>query len=134
MTMYETGRTMQPPLMLTLCMEEESILVSSAVLDYLGHPKQIQMLINDKSRMLLLRACAMDDKEAIVISAYPLIQFEMSGYSLLKRIRRITDWADRHPRVIYGEPVAMHQAVIFDLNNAQPAQLQMPPDTSGTVQ
>ena len=123
---YESAMIPQAPLMLTLCLEEESILVSSAVLECLGHPRQIQMLINDKNRMLLLRACTMDDKEAIIIPAYPMMQFEMSGYSLLKRIRRLTDWPDMQPRVIYGDAVPQYQVVMFDLNKAQPAQLQIP--------
>ncbi len=126
MNEYDVDMTPQAPLMLTLCLEEESILVSSAVLECLGHPRQIQMLINDKKKMLLLRACTMDEKEAIIIPAYPLMQFEMSGYSLLKRIRRLTDWPDMQPRVIYGESVPQYQVVMFDLNKAQPAQLQIP--------
>ena len=34
------------PLTLTLCLEEDSILLSEAVLEALGHPRQVQMLIN----------------------------------------------------------------------------------------
>ncbi len=132
--MNEYGTTeMLSPLMLTLCLEEESILVSSAVLEHLGHPRQIQMLINDKQRMLLLRPCDVKDKEAIVIPSYPLMQFEMSGYSLIKRIRRLTDWDNMQPRVIYGEPVPGHQAVTFDLSHALPAKLQMPPEPVGPL-
>lgn len=124
MNNYGFSEYSQEPLMLTLCLEEESILVSKAVLDRLGHPRQIQMLINDASKMLLLRPCAMEDKEAIVIPAYPLMQFEMSGYSLLRRIRRLVDWTDMRPRVIYGEPVPQYQVVAFDLQKARLARLQ----------
>ena len=35
------------PLMLTLCLEEDSILVSKAILEALEHPRQVQMLINE---------------------------------------------------------------------------------------
>ncbi len=31
------------PLTLTLCLEEDSILLSEAVLEALGHPRQVQM-------------------------------------------------------------------------------------------
>ena len=36
---------MNEPLMLTLCLEEDSILISKAILETLEHPKQVQMLI-----------------------------------------------------------------------------------------
>lgn len=42
------------PLSLTLCLEEDSILLSEAVLEALGHPRQVQMLINQEQQMLLL--------------------------------------------------------------------------------
>ena len=44
-----TGYSYVPgePLMLTLCLEEDSILVSRAILETLQHPKQVQMLINE---------------------------------------------------------------------------------------
>ena len=89
------------PLMLTLCLEEDSILVSKAILETLEHPKQVQMLINEERQMLLLQACTVDDREAVVIPVDALTQFEMSGHALLKRIRKLTGWTDSLPRVSY---------------------------------
>lgn len=86
------------PLKLTLCLEEGSILFNKAVLDTLDHPKQVQMLINEDRQMLLVQACTVDDREAIVIPAVTKSEFEMSGHSLLKRIRRLTGWTDEQPR------------------------------------
>ena len=114
------------PLMLTLCLDEGSILVSKAILETLNHPQQVQMLINEERRMLLLQACTVDDREAVVIPTYPMQQFEMSGHALLKRIRRLTGWTDEQPRVVYGNYIGSHHAIVFDLNSAQPAQLRMP--------
>ena len=116
------------PLMLTLCLEEDSILVSRAILETLGHPRQIQMLINDDRKMLLLKACTVDEREAVVIPPEIMLQFEMSGHSLLKRIRRLTGWADNEPRVIYGNYLPVHQAIVFDLTHAQPTVLRIPPE------
>ena len=93
---------MNEPLMLTLCLEEDSILVSKAILETLEHPKQVQMLINEERQMLLLQACTVDDREAVVIPPDTMVQFEMSGHALLRRIRRLTGWTDNQPRVIYG--------------------------------
>ena len=89
------------PLKLTLCLEEGSILFNKAVLDTLDHPKQVQMLINEERQMLLVQACTVDDREAIVIPAVTKSEFEMSGHSLLKRIRRLTGWTDELPRTVF---------------------------------
>ena len=116
------------PLKLTLCLEEGSILFNKAVLDTLDHPKQVQMLINEDRQMLLVQACTVDDREAIVIPAVTKSEFEMSGHSLLKRIRRLTGWTDEQPRTVFGTYIASPNAIVFDLMTAQPADLQLPPD------
>lgn len=118
------------PLKLTLCLEEGSILFNKAVLDTLDHPKQVQMLINEERQMLLVQACTVDDREAIVIPAVTKSEFEMSGHSLLKRIRRLTGWTDELPRTVFGTYIASHNAIVFDLMTAQPADLQLPLDGS----
>ncbi len=114
------------PLKLTLCLEEGSILFNKAVLDTLEHPKQVQMLINEERQMLLVQACTVDDREAIVIPAVTKSEFEMSGHSLLKRIRRLTGWMDDQPRTVFGTYIASHTAIVFDLMTAQRADLQLP--------
>ena len=114
------------PLKLTLCLEEGSILFNKAVLDTLEHPKQVQMLINEDRQMLLVQACTVEDREAIVIPPVTKPEFEMSGHSLLKRIRRLTGWVDNQPRTVFGTYIASHNAIVFDLMTAQPADLQMP--------
>ena len=119
---------MNDPLMLTLCLEEDSILVSKAILETLEHPKQVQVLINEERQMLLLQACTVDDREAVVIPPDTAMQFEMSGHALLRRIRRLTGWMDNQPRVVYGNYIASHRAIVFDLHNARPAELRMPLD------
>ena len=116
------------PLMLTLCLEENSILVSKAILEALDSPKQMQMLINDERKTLLLQACTVNDREAVIIPQSSFGQFEMSGHALLKRIRKLTGWADNHPRVVYGEYVTQHKLIVFDLMLARPAELGMPLD------
>ena len=120
----------EEPLMLTLCLEEDSILVSKAILEALNHPRQEQMLINEERQMLLLQACTVDDREAVVIPPVLIQQFEMSGHSLLKRIRRLTGWTDNRPRVIYGDYIPTHNAIVFNLHSAEPARLQVPIDGS----
>ena len=118
----------EEPLMLTLCLEEDSILVSRAILEALNHPRQVQMLINEERQMLLLQACTVDDREAVVIPPVLMQQFEMSGHSLLKRIRRLTGWTDDRPREICGDYIPTHNVIVFDLHSAQPTDLRVPLD------
>ena len=118
------------PLMLTLCLEEDSILVSKAILETLEHPKQVQMLINEEQQKLLLQACTVDDREAIVIPPMTLEHFEMSGQALLRRIRRLTGWTDDRPRVVYGSYLPSHCAIVFDLHTARLSPVQLPLDGS----
>ena len=120
--MYYSGRE---PLTLTLCLEEDSILVSRAILEALEHPKQVQMLINDERKMLLLQACSTEDREAVVVPPLAMQHFEMSGHSLLKRIRRLTGWTDNRPRVILGDYLPSHNAIVFELLTAEPARVKI---------
>lgn len=111
-------------LVMTLCPEEESILLNKTVLDQLGQPRQVQLLINEEQGMLLLKACSVEDREAVVIPPLPPEQFEVSGPSLLKRLRRLTGWTDNMPRQIIGIPIPIHNAIAFDLQTAIPVQLK----------
>ena len=122
--------TAEAPLTITLCLEEDSILLSEAVLEALGHPRQVQLLINEEQKMLLLRACTVNSREAIVIPPMTLERFEMSGHALLKRICRLTGWTDNLPRVISGSYIPAHCAIVFDLHTARPSSVRIPPDAS----
>ena len=120
--------TNQVPLLLTLCLEENTILVSTAILECLGNPRLIQMMINDEMRSLIIHPCKDGDRESILIPESTIYQFEYPGQSLLRRIRRLTKWRDTNPRAVYGTFVPQINAVVFDLLNAQVAILQPNPD------
>ena len=130
---FLSSGTQSRALTLTLCLAEESILLNQAVLDTLAHPRQVQMLINEERQMLLVQACTVDDREAIVVPTMAMPQFEMSGHSLLRRIRRLTGWTDDQPRTVYGTYIVSHNAIVFDLTTAELSPLQMPLD-GGTGQ
>ena len=40
----------------------------------------------------------------------------------------LTGWTDEQPRTVFGTYIASHNAIVFDLMTAQPADLQLPPD------
>ena len=132
---------MKEPMMLTLCLGEDSILVSRPILEALNSPKQVQMLINEEQQTLLLQPCGMYDREARVVQSPPVAgnpyysagDFEVSGHTLLRRIKNMTGWADDRPRVIYGKHYPSHNVMVFDLKTAQISRLQMPLDESGAV-
>ena len=109
---------MNAPIVLTMDLLEDTIYLNEGVMVALDWPRQIQMLINEKEKMLLLRACTVDDQQAIVMPSEHTEQFEISGRSLLKKIRRIVDWGDNRPRACYGEYIRAHQAIRFPLEQS----------------
>lgn len=115
---------MNDQLTLTLCLQDGSILISNAVIAELNRPRHIQMLINEEKKMLLIQACSIEDREAVVIPISDKLQFEVSGRQLLKRIRRITGWTDDEPRIMIGSPLPQYGAMLFNLQEAEPVALQ----------
>lgn len=114
---------MNSPIILTLNLMEDSILLNEGVLDALDWPRQVQLMINQDAKMLLLRACTIEDKQAVVIPSDRVEQFEISGRSLLRKIRRLVGWNDDCPRLCYGEYLPAHQAIRFNLMDAEAVDL-----------
>ena len=114
---------MNRPIILTLNLMEDSILLNENVLDALDWPRQVQIMFNKDEKMLLLRACTVDDQQAVVLPEEHAIRCEISGRVLLRRIRQIAGWPDNSPRLCYGEYLPAHQAVRFALSDAQPVDL-----------
>ena len=110
---------MNTPMILTLNLLEDSILLNEGVLSALDWPRQIQILINRDEKMLLLRACGIDDRQAVVMPQEHILQFEISGRTLLRRIRRMVGWDDDAPRLCCGEYLPAFQAVRFNLALAE---------------
>jgi len=109
---------MSSQIILTLNLAEGSLLLNEGILEALGWPQQVQLLINNSTGQLLLRACTVEDAEAVVIQAESTEQFEISGRSLLKKIRQIVGWADDQPRMCYGERMPGQPAIVFNLADA----------------
>ena len=106
------------PLILTLNLKEGYISLNDGTLEALGHPKQIQLRLNDEEASLALMPCAMNDAEAIVVPTDPIIRHEIGAKYLLRRIKGFAGWQDDQPRSCEGEYIPSHQAILFRLKNA----------------
>ena len=111
---------MNTQIYLTLNLTDDTILLDEGVLNALDWPRQVQMLLNKDEKMLLLRACTVDDLQAVVVPENETALFEISGRSLLRKIRHMVGWTDDRPRMWPGEYLPIAQAIRFSLADAQP--------------
>ena len=120
---------MNDSLILTLCMQENTLLISNAIIEQLGSPSLIQIRMNEEDKSLLVNPCEYGVRGAVVVPENRMYQMEMPDRSLIRRIQRITEWPDDNPRVLYGVFIPQHNAIYFSLDNAQYAILQPAPGT-----
>ena len=66
---------MSSNIILTLNLEEDSILLNEGILNALDWPRQIQLLINPETKQLVLRACSVGAAQAVVIEAEKTLNF-----------------------------------------------------------
>lgn len=120
---------MNDSLILTLCLQENTLLISNAIIEQLGSPSLIQIRMNEADKSLLVNPCEYGVRGAVVVPENRMYQLEMPDRSLIRRIQRITEWPDDNPRVLYGVFIPQHNAIYFSLDTAQYAILQPAPDT-----
>ena len=112
------GQVKEQDLLLTLNFHDSSMMLNEGILDALGRPRQVQILLNEELKRLLMRPCELDSKQAVVIPAEHVMQVEIGGRSLLKKIRRIAGWETEQPRICVGAAIPDYQAVCFELDDA----------------
>ncbi len=115
---------MNIPILMTLNPKEDSVLLNEGVLNALDRPRQVQILLNDEEKMLVLRACTVDERQAVVVPEMRSLQYEISGRNLIRKIKRIGGWTDDRPRVLQGEYLPAHQAIRFSIPDAQPLDIE----------
>ena len=103
---------------LTLNFRDETIMLNEEILNALGRPKQVQILINSETKRLAMCPCDLDSEEAVVMPTGNVQQFEIGGRSVLRRIRKAAGWKTDLPRICFGEAIPDHRAVCFDLEYA----------------
>ena len=114
---------MNTQLIMTLNFRDGSILLNEGVLTALDRPKQVQIRINPAEKKLMLRACTVEDRDAVVVPNDQTEAVEISARVFLKKIRELVGWEGKLPRACCGEYLPAHQAVIFNLEDAQPLEL-----------
>ena len=115
-----TNTTIAPPpsLLLTMDFQDESMMLNEGILDALGRPKQVQILLNREAKRLLLRPCEVDSTQAVVMPSGHVLQAEVGGRSLLKKIRKLAGWQGGRGRICIGEAIPAYNAVCFELESA----------------
>lgn len=110
-------------LMLTLCLQDDSILLNSSIIEALEHPRQVQILINDEEKNA--GAPSVYDRRSAdrVLSSETVMQVEIAGRMLLRKVKKLTGWQDDQTRVLFGEYLPSHQAVRFNLMDARPLHI-----------
>ena len=110
--------TKNSQLLLTMNFHDETMMLNEGILEALGCPRQVQILLNDESRRLVLRPCDVNSSQAVVIPTGSTLQVELGGRQLLRRIRKLAGWDTEQPRICVGEFIQEYQAVCFDLVRA----------------
>ena len=105
-------------LLLTMNFHDDSMMLNEEILNALGRPRQVQILLNEEAKRLLLRPCEVDSKQAVVIPAEHVIQVEIGARQLLRKIRKLAGWETEQPRICVGEEIEDYQAVCFDLTRS----------------
>ena len=69
--------------------------------------------------MLVFRPAPAWKMTNFVVPEEHVLQYEISGRVLLRKIRRLVGWQDNYPRVCKGEYLPAHQAIRFNLMETQ---------------
>ena len=123
----ENSRGGVSSLLLTLNFHDNTMMLNEGILEALGRPRQAQILLNEEMKRLLIRPCEVNSEQAVVIPSGHILQVEIGGRVLLRRIRRIAGWETERPRICVGTFIPDYQAVCFELDEAIAVDVK-PPD------
>ena len=106
------------PLLLTMNFQDGTMMLNEGILDALGRPGQVQILLNREKKRLLIRRCEVNSRQAVLLPADYVMQVEIGGRSLLRNIRKLARWDTEQPRICAGEIIPDYGMVCFDLSEA----------------
>ncbi len=102
---------------LSLDLKDGVFTINDGTIEALGRPRQVQLLINMQEKMLVLRACSVNDTQAVVLPKEHVMSTDISGRSIMKELRSKMNWNDDAPREFKGKCYPTIRAVTFDLND-----------------
>lgn len=108
---------MNDNLIMTFFLEEGSIILNQGIIEALGKPEHVQVRFNEKTLQLILRACQLEEEQAIVVQKAEMP--ELAGRRLIKKIRTLAGWPDEGTRFVYGVYLPEYNAVGFNLTDAR---------------
>ena len=94
---------------LSLDLKDGVFTINDGTIEALGRPRQVQLLINMQEKMLVLRACSVNDTQAVVLPKERVMSTEISGRSIMKRLRplcRNSPARNMPPSVSWAHPAA----------------------------
>ena len=86
-------------LILIFSQDEGTIDLNKGIIEALGRPKQVQIRLDEKTKQMMLRACDIEEEQAVVVQEADDAP-QLGGRRLLKRIRNLAGWPDQE----YLEP------------------------------
>ena len=93
-------------------------MLNEGILDALGRPAQVQILLNKEAKRLLIRRCKVNSRQAVFMPTEHVVMVEIGVRSLLKKIQKLAGWNTEQPRICVGDSIPDYQAVCFDLSTA----------------
>ena len=106
-------------LILIFSLDEGTIDLNKGIIEALGRPKQVQIRLDEKTKQMMLRACDIEEEQAVVVQEAEDAP-QLGGRRLLKRIRNLAGWPDQQSRFVYGVFLPGYDAVLFNLLDAHP--------------
>ena len=97
---------------------ERTLVLSESIIEALGHPEYVQLCLDEERCYLMIRACDKEEAQAIVLEPGTA---EISGRSVMKKLKQLLSWSDDPPMLAYGVLLPTYNAVLFDLRDAEPA-------------
>lgn len=125
---HENSQGSASNLLLTLNFHDNTMMLNDGILEALGRPRQVQILLNEEMKRLLMRPCEVNSEQAVVIPSGHIMQVEIGGKILLRRIRRIAGWESEQPRICVGTFIPDYQAVCFELGDSIAVDVKPPDD------
>ena len=95
---------------------EQTLLLNDSIINVLGHPECIQLRLDEENGLLMIRTCEQGEEQAVIMDPGTL---EISGRSVMKKVKQLLRWNDNSPRLAYGVSLPTYNAVLFDLRDAE---------------